>query len=61
MQTRTTDDPELLANGLPFEEILEERPDLKRGDILGAMRLAPGRIDLAVVAACDSGWTPDSF
>ena len=51
MQIRVTDVLDLLANGLSFEEILEELPDLEREDIVAAIQFATRRIDHAVVAA----------
>jgi len=51
MRIRVTDVLDLLANGLSFEEILEELPDLEREDIVAAIQFATRRIDHAVVAA----------
>lgn len=51
MRIRVTDVLDLLANGLSFEEILEELPDLERADIVAAIQFATRRIDHAVVAA----------
>ena len=42
---------DLLANGLSFEEILEELPDLEYQDILACLRLANRRFDHPVLAA----------
>ena len=44
MRIRVTDVLDLLANGLMFDEILEELPDLERGDIVSAIRFATRRI-----------------
>ena len=51
MRIRVTDVLDLLANGLSFEEILEELPDLEREDIVASIQFATRRIDHAVVAA----------
>lgn len=51
MRIRVTDVLDLLANGLSFEDILEELPDLEREDIVAAIQFATRRIDHAVVAA----------
>ena len=51
MRIRVTDVLDLLANGLSFEEILEELPDLAREDIVAAIQFATRRIDHVVVAA----------
>lgn len=51
MRIRVTDVLDLLANGLSFEEILEELPDLEREDIVASIQFATRRVDHAVVAA----------
>lgn len=51
MRVRVTDVLDLLANGLSFDEILVELPDLERGDIVSTIQFATRRIDHAVVAA----------
>lgn len=51
MRIRVTDVLDLLANGLSFEEILEELPNLERDDIVAAIQFATRRIDHAVIAA----------
>lgn len=51
MRVRVTDVLDLLANGLSFDEILVELPDLERGDIVSSIQFATRRIDHAVVAA----------
>ena len=51
MRIRVTDVLDLLANGLSFDKILEELPDLEREDIVASIQFATPRIDHAVVAA----------
>ncbi len=51
MRIRVTDVLDLLANGLSFEEILEELPNLERDDIVAAIQFATRRIDHVVIAA----------
>ncbi|UCH26814.1 MAG: DUF433 domain-containing protein [Trueperaceae bacterium] len=51
MRIRVTDVLDLLANGLSFEQVLEELPDLEREDIYAALRYASRRLDHPVLAA----------
>lgn len=51
MRIRVTDVLELLAAGLTFEQILDEMPDLERGDITAAILYASRGIDHPVIAA----------
>ena len=51
MRIRVVDVLGLLANGLSFEQILDEMPDLERDDIVASIRFATRRIDHAVIAA----------
>ena len=51
MRIRVADVLGLLANGLSFEQILDEMPDLERDDIVASIRFATRRIDHAVIAA----------
>ncbi|MCA1727908.1 MAG: DUF433 domain-containing protein [Actinobacteria bacterium] len=45
MRIRVSDVLDLLANGLPPEEIIEEMPDLAPGDIYASLRFASRRLD----------------
>ena len=51
MRIRVSDVLDLLAEGLSFDEILEEMPDLEREDIVAAIAYATERIDHPVIAA----------
>ena len=51
MRIRVTDVLDLLANGLSFEEILEEMPDLESEDIVACLQFATRRIDHPVITA----------
>ncbi len=51
MRIRVTDVLELLGAGLTFEQILDEMPDLERGDITAAILYASRGIDHPVIAA----------
>jgi len=51
MRIRVCDVLDLLANGLSFEQILEELPDLEYQDIQACLRLASRRFDHPVLAA----------
>lgn len=42
---------DLLAAGLSHAEILDELPDLEKGDIEAAIKYARGKIDHPVIAA----------
>ena len=60
-RTRTTDVLNHQATVLPSEKIPEERPDLKREDIVAAIRSTTRRVEHAVFAAGKPGWTPGSL
>ena len=51
MRIRVIDILDFLANGLSFDEILEELPDLEREDIKEAIQYAARGIDHPVIAA----------
>jgi uncharacterized protein (DUF433 family) len=51
MRIRVSDVLDLLANGLSFEQILEELPDLEYQDIQACLRFASRRFDPPVLAA----------
>ncbi|CAG1022001.1 hypothetical protein MTYM_01414 [Methylococcales bacterium] len=51
MRIRVSDVLDLLANGLSFEQILEEMPDLEYQDIQACLRFASRRFDHPVLAA----------
>lgn len=51
MRIRVTDVLDLLANGLSFEDILEEMPDLETKDIVACLQFATRRIDHPVISA----------
>jgi len=51
MRIRVTDVLDLLAAGLGFDEILDEMPDLGRGEIVAAISNAAHGIDHPVIAA----------
>ena len=51
MRIRVTDVLDFLANGLTFEQILEELPDLERDDIVAAICYASRELDHPVIAA----------
>ena len=51
MRIRVTDVLDLLANGLSFEEILAEMPDLETEDIVACLQFATRRIDHPVITA----------
>ncbi len=50
MRIRVTDVLDLLASGLPSEQILEELPDLELEDILACLRFASQRLDHPILA-----------
>ena len=45
MRIRVTDVLDLLANGLSFDQILEEMPDLEAEDVYASLRLARRSLD----------------
>ena len=51
MRIRVIDVLQLLANGLNFNEILEELPDLEREDIRACILFAIRRVDHYILAA----------
>lgn len=51
MRIRVVDILDMLANGMTFEEILTDFPDLEREDIEAAIRFAANRLDHPIVAA----------
>lgn len=51
MRIRVIDVLQLLANGLSFEQIIEELPDLETNDIKASILFAMKRIDHIVLAA----------
>ena len=51
MRIRVVDVLDMLANGVTFEEILTDFPDLEREDIEAAIRFAANRLDHPIVAA----------
>lgn len=51
MRIRVTDVLDLLANGLSFQEILAEMPDLETEDIVACLQFATRRIDHSVITA----------
>ena len=50
MRIRVADVLELLANGLSFQEILEEFPDLEQEDVQACLKFAGQRFDHPVIA-----------
>ena len=48
MRIRVTDVLGLLANGLSFDEILEELPDLESEDILACLQFAANKMDAPI-------------
>lgn len=50
MRIRVTDVLDLLATGLPREDILAELPDLEPEDIEAAIRFARGRVGHPVLS-----------
>jgi uncharacterized protein (DUF433 family) len=50
MRIRVVDVLDLLANGLSFDEVLEELPDLELDDIKACLTFARNRMDHAVIA-----------
>ncbi|MDQ3843903.1 MAG: DUF433 domain-containing protein [Bacteroidota bacterium] len=48
MRIRVTDVLDLLANGLTFEEVLEELPDLEKEDIQACLAYASKKLDYPV-------------
>lgn len=53
MRIRVTDVLDLLANGLSFNEILEEMPDLSYDDIVACLKFASREIDPPVIRKTD--------
>ncbi|HNO26278.1 MAG TPA: DUF433 domain-containing protein [Leptospiraceae bacterium] len=51
MRIRVIDVLQLIANGLTFEQILEDLPDLEKEDIQASVLFALKRIDHTVLAA----------
>ena len=51
LRIRVTDVLDLLAAGLPFEEIVGELPDLETDDVRACLAYAKSRIDHPVIAA----------
>ena len=51
MRIRVVDVLDLLANGLSFEDILAEMPDLEAEDIVACLQFATRRIDHPVITA----------
>ena len=51
MRIRVVDVLQLLANGLTFDQILEELPDLEKDDVKASVLFALKRIDHIVLAA----------
>jgi len=51
MRIRVVDVLQLLANGLTFDQILEELPDLEKDDVKACVLFALKRIDHIVLAA----------
>ena len=51
MRIRVTDVLDLLASGLSFEEILDEKPDLEVEDIVACLQFATRKIDYPVITA----------
>ncbi|RKU15081.1 hypothetical protein C6500_20520 [Candidatus Poribacteria bacterium] len=51
MRIRVTDVLDLLANGLSFQEILDEMPDLESEDIVACLQFASRKIDHPIIAA----------
>ena len=50
MRIRVVDVLDLLANGLSFDEVLEELPDLELDDIKACVSYARNRMDHSVIA-----------
>lgn len=51
MWIRVTDVLDLLANGLSFQEILDEMPDLESENIVACLQFASRKIDHPIIAA----------
>jgi uncharacterized protein (DUF433 family) len=51
MRIRVTDVLDLLAAGLPPDEVLEEMPDMEREDIAAVLQFAARKLDHPVLAA----------
>ena len=51
MRIRVTDVLDLLANGLSFQDILDEMPDLEYEDIVACLQFASQKIDHPIIAA----------
>ncbi len=51
MRIRVTDVLGLLTNGLSFNEILEEMPDLESEDILACLQFAANKMDVPILTA----------
>lgn len=51
MRIRVTDVLDLLANGLSFQDILDEMPDLEYEDIVACLQFASRKIDHPIIAA----------
>ncbi len=51
MRIRVCDVLDLLASGLPVDQVLEELPDLEREDILACLRFASRSVNHAILAA----------
>ncbi len=51
MRIRVIDILQLIANGLTFDQILEELPDLEKEDLKASVMFALRRIDHVVLAA----------
>jgi uncharacterized protein (DUF433 family) len=49
MRIRVADVLDLFASGLSAEEILEEMPDLEKGDLRAALQYAARKIDYPVL------------
>ena len=50
MRIRVVDVLDLLANGLSFDEVIEELPDLELDDIKACVAYARNRMDHSVIA-----------
>ncbi|BBO21109.1 MAG: DUF433 domain-containing protein [Burkholderiales bacterium] len=51
MRIRVRDILEMLGEGVPMDEILEDFPDLEREDILACLQYAARRADIVRLAA----------
>lgn len=51
MRIRVIDVLDLLASGLTQDQVLEELPDLEKGDIEAALKYASSKINHPVIAA----------